>query len=379
MHFAQHIIISWFAAEASGIDNLTEKRMVTFAGVLPDIDVLPYAAGIGYNWLYGGMPFSAAMQKAFDDIHLPVHHHYTHGIGFIVITFFLALFICRISKSCINNIKVPLLSAGMVLLHCLCDVLASGPNWPVYPLWPFSDISWGYSWSWTLADWENIVILLVCLAAARQYGVYKGRTVVEVFSPRADRWFVNLIRGTSMNNVKKVFISADELEKDSWEFAHDIYSKEGFFDVIIGITRGGAQISIYMHEAFCVLSGRKPKYKVVEAAAYEGVYKPGSLQIENLEWVYNIVNEGDRILLIDDIFDRGVTLKETKEAILNRMKSKNISLKIAALYYKPANTKVEISPDFHFKTFEENEWLFLPHELQGLDKHELIAKGFKWL
>ncbi|MHC4874729.1 MAG: metal-dependent hydrolase [Planctomycetota bacterium] len=196
MHFAQHIILSWFTAEGGKVDDLTDRRLITFPGVVPDLDVIPYAAAIGYNWLAEGMEFKPAMQKAFDDVHSQIHHVYTHGIGFIVITFLAVLAIMLFRKKRGRDLlKVPLLAGFTSLMHCLCDVLASGPTWPIYPFWPFSKYAWGYKWSWTLADWPNLLLLVLFFIAARQYGVYKGRTVIEVFSVRADRWFVKLIRG----------------------------------------------------------------------------------------------------------------------------------------------------------------------------------------
>ncbi|MHC4874587.1 MAG: phosphoribosyltransferase [Planctomycetota bacterium] len=181
-----------------------------------------------------------------------------------------------------------------------------------------------------------------------------------------------------MTDIEKVFITATQLEKDSWEFAADIYDRSGSFDLVIGITRGGAQISIYLHEVFCTISEKEPDYRIIEAASYKGINSAGEVSLGNIELLNDCIKDGDRILLVDDIFDRGLTLKVTKEAILETVECSEIELKVAALYYKPDNSEVDIIPDFYFKAFEQKQWLFLPHELQGLTEEELKSKGFKW-
>ena len=212
MHFAQHWILSWFLAEGGRLRDLRDRRIVTIAGLLPDADVAPYAAAAAHNWLGRGQTFAAAWTNAFNDVHRNVHHHYTHGIGFVAVTALGALTVAaclrREPKGAAPKpedaaqpssgrlaLRVALLAGIAGALHCLTDVIASGPTWPIYPLWPYSNVAWGYPWSWTLADWPNLLILAGMLVAARQYAVWKGRSPVEALSVRLDQRLVRILRG----------------------------------------------------------------------------------------------------------------------------------------------------------------------------------------
>ncbi len=211
MHFAQHLMLSWFVAEGASVGSLRNRRIVTWAGILPDADVVPYALAASKYWLVDGEGFSVAWHHAFDEVHIHVHHHYTHGIGFVLLAGLLAALLAghRIRSATepgplpgrnaprLSRLPVAALAMGTVGLHCLCDVIASGPRWPIYPLWPLSDVKWGVSWSWTLADWPNLLILALLLVATRQYAKAKGRSPLEAFSTRLDRGLVRVIRGGS--------------------------------------------------------------------------------------------------------------------------------------------------------------------------------------
>ena len=75
-------------------------------------------------------------------------------------------------------------------LHIFCDLVAGGPTWPVYPLWPASSLEWSASWSWTIGEWPNIAILFACLAGMFAYARFGARSPLECFGDRADAWFI---------------------------------------------------------------------------------------------------------------------------------------------------------------------------------------------
>jgi hypothetical protein len=78
-------------------------------------------------------------------------------------------------------------------MHVFFDVVAGGPTWPVFPLWPFSDLAWTVSWSWTLAEWPNSVILFACLAGTMLYARVAARSPMESVNYGFEKWFVRII------------------------------------------------------------------------------------------------------------------------------------------------------------------------------------------
>jgi hypothetical protein len=191
-------MISWFFADASQIDIAHDRRIVAWSGLAPDIDVLAYGGAI----LWYGLD----KDLAFENVWKVVHHRYTHGLTFVLLTGIVAWLVASrfailrsgaaaiTSAAGVRAWRVALLSMLASSLHNFCDIVGGGATWPVYPLWPLSDFGWTASWSWTLSEWPNTVILFSCLAATMLYAKFTGRSPVELFGERADRWFANVVQ-----------------------------------------------------------------------------------------------------------------------------------------------------------------------------------------
>ena len=187
MQGPSHLIVTWFAAEAAGLDSPRDRRIVALSGLAPDIDVLAYVGGIVY--------FGFDKDLAFEHVWEVFHHRYTHGLGFVLLTGIVSYLLVRPGAGKEGNrraVAVAALSMAASMIHVFCDVVGGGPTWPVYPLWPISDFGWAVGWSWTLADWPNNLILFSCLAGMMVYGRLSGRSPLEAINYDLDRWFVKV-------------------------------------------------------------------------------------------------------------------------------------------------------------------------------------------
>ena len=197
MQGPSHLIISWFAAEAAGLKSPRERRIVALSGLAPDIDVLAYLGGIVY--------FGFDKELAFEHVWQVVHHRYTHGLGFVLLTGVIVFIVAshgnRPEKLVFRRAAgIAVLSMIASKVHVFCDVVGGGSTWPVYPLWPVSDFGWAVSWSWTLADWPNTVILFSCLVGMMLYAKMSGYSPMECINYNLDRWFVTIIQhGSSIS------------------------------------------------------------------------------------------------------------------------------------------------------------------------------------
>jgi hypothetical protein len=195
MQGPSHLMLSWFFADASRLDAANDRRIVAWSGLAPDIDVFAYAGAI----LWYGLD----KDLAFENVWRVVHHRYTHGLAFVLLTGIVAwMAASRFAGS--NGAgaiaaharawRVALLSMLASALHNFCDIVGGGATWPVYPLWPLSDFGWTANWSWELSEWPNTLILFSCLAATMLYARFAGRSPVELFGGRADRWFAAVVQ-----------------------------------------------------------------------------------------------------------------------------------------------------------------------------------------
>lgn len=177
--------------------------------------------------------------------------------------------------------------------------------------------------------------------------------------------------------MEKTFISAEQLERHSWEFAIQLHQAGHQFDWIVGVARGGAQISIYMQEVFCLLRRDDIDYAAIQAWSYTAIGEAEQeVKIRNLEALADAIQPGQRILVVDDVFDRGNTLKSISEAMGLMLADKQATVEMGTLYWKPENNQTDIEPHFYYRTYAGDDWLVFPHELCGLKRPELAAKGF---
>jgi inner membrane protein len=168
-----HLLASWIVA-AKTTDNLRDRRLVTLAGIAPDVDGLGLIADITVGTHY-----------------YPQYHHWlTHGLaGALVFSTLLAVFGQR-------RWRVFALSTLTFHLHLLCDLIGSrGPDktdvWPILYFGPISQHPmWSWKYQWRLDGWQNMVITLALLAWSFLLAIKIGDSFVGVFNRRADRIFV---------------------------------------------------------------------------------------------------------------------------------------------------------------------------------------------
>ena len=178
-------MISWFVAEANGLDEARDRRIVAWAGLMPDVDVLAYLGALAY--------YRLDKELAFENVWKVVHHRYTHNLSFVLLTGIVAYVLASRAHGNTSRMRVAMLAMLVSALHNFCDIVGGGPTWPIFPLWPLSGMTFHAEWSWTIGEWPNIVILVALLAGTLLYGRVVGRSPVECFGDRADRWMVRIL------------------------------------------------------------------------------------------------------------------------------------------------------------------------------------------
>ena len=180
--------------------------------------------------------------------------------------------------------------------------------------------------------------------------------------------------------VKKEFLPYVVVRNNGIRLAHKIYL-DGFIpDVIYVSLRGGAYIGNVISEYFKIVRrDRHPVfYAAVVARSYTDVKKQEKVQVDG--WTYNpeYLRNGDRILLVDDIFDSGRTINHLVGILMDKGIPRS-DIKIAVHDYKIreyAAEQLAIQPDYYCRLHrlrepEEDTWIhYLSHELVGLTAGE---------
>ena len=173
---------------------------------------------------------------------------------------------------------------------------------------------------------------------------------------------------------KKTYIDANTLLLDSFKLARKIWEDEYVPDYLIALWRGGTPVGIAIHEFFR-FKGHEPYHTAIKTQSYTGFTSSGKVDVKGIEHVLELVKAGDRMLLVDDVFDTGSTIREVQRIIRAKARSNAPEIRVATVYYKPRRNEGEKCPDYFLRAIDG--WIVFPHELDGLSSEEHMEKGDK--
>lgn len=170
-----------------------------------------------------------------------------------------------------------------------------------------------------------------------------------------------------MNN--KHYLSANDFLHDSWRLAAAIRKSDWKPDALIALWRGGTPPGIAIHE-FLRVSGWDIRHIPIKCASYTGIGEnEGEVEFTCAEPVFARIRKGDRVLVVDDVFDTG----KTAAAVKARMDAIGAEMRMACVYWKPDKNQTTLEPDY-FTRDVGTEWIVFPHEIEGLTKDEIRMK-----
>lgn len=178
-----HLLASWVIA-AFITDNPRDCRLVTLAGVLPDVDGLGLLVDAATG-AWGNHP---------TQLYAQYHHYLLHGIwGAVLVSGVLAAFGQR-------RLRVGLLALLVFHIHILCDLAGSrGPSpedlWPIFYLGPLTHSPmWLWHGQWRLDAWQNRYLSAGLFIWSLFLAVRLGHSFVGVFNRRLDSVFVGVLQ-----------------------------------------------------------------------------------------------------------------------------------------------------------------------------------------
>ncbi len=185
--------------------------------------------------------------------------------------------------------------------------------------------------------------------------------------------------------MSKIFLDYNTVRNDAIKLAYRILN-DGFIpDIIYVSLRGGAYIGNVISEYFKIVRTEKPVlYAAVVARSYTDIHNHDEVRIDG--WTYNpeYLRQGDKILLVDDIYDSGRTINYLANTLLERGVPRK-DLKIAVhdfKFFSYKNHENSFHPDYYCKKHtinapEEDIWIhYMSHELVGLNHNELESNYY---
>jgi hypoxanthine phosphoribosyltransferase len=142
-------------------------------------------------------------------------------------------------------------------------------------------------------------------------------------------------------------------------------------DFIVGVWRGGAPIGIAVQE-FLHYHGIRSDHICIRTSSYESIGVQGkTVAVHGLQYIVERAEHGHSVLLVDDIFDTGRSMKAILDTLAAKMR-RNLpkDIRIATVFWKPAKNQTSIKPDYYVET--SSAWLVFPHELEAMTKEDIL-------
>jgi hypoxanthine phosphoribosyltransferase len=170
------------------------------------------------------------------------------------------------------------------------------------------------------------------------------------------------------------FIAADDLLRDSFQLAANIYEAGFEPDFLVGLWRGGSAVGIAVQEGLDYL-GTKTDHIAIRtsytgAAGYsQMVNKADSIRVHGLQYLLENLSAHHSLLIVDDVYSTGSSVNAViKQLALKTRRNLPQDIRIATVWYRPTEKTLR-TPDYF--VHETDEWLVLPYELSGFSIDEL--------
>ena len=170
------------------------------------------------------------------------------------------------------------------------------------------------------------------------------------------------------------FIAANDLLRDSFQLAADIY-EDGFRpDFLVGLWRGGSAVGIAVQEGLDYFG--VPTDHIALRTSYSGapryeqmVSSANSIRVHGMKYLHEKLCGHHSMLIVDDVYSTGSSVKAVIDQLAKKTR-RNMpgDIRIATVWYRPTKNTLQ-TPDYY--VHETDEWLVLPYELSGFTIDEL--------
>lgn len=154
--------------------------------------------------------------------------------------------------------------------------------------------------------------------------------------------------------MSDLYVSWSDYHRKIEELAAQIYQSGWEFNQIVCLARGGLRIGDILSRMY------QQPLAILATSSYSGSGKQERGQlIFSRHLTMTTENLGSQILLVDDLVDSGVTLKETIPWLQKYSQSPIHEIRTAVLWYKACSV---IIPNYYIDYLADNPWIHQPFE-----------------
>ncbi|MEO1430525.1 MAG: phosphoribosyltransferase [Cyanobacteria bacterium J06633_8] len=151
-----------------------------------------------------------------------------------------------------------------------------------------------------------------------------------------------------------LYISWSDYHHKIEQLAAQIYQSGWEFNQIVCLARGGLRVGDILSRIY------KQPLAILATSSYIGAGKQERGQLAFSQHLTMTEESlGSRILLVDDLVDSGVTLKETIPWLKKNSETTIEEIRSAVIWYKACSV---IAPDYYADYLPDNPWIHQPFE-----------------
>lgn len=172
---------------------------------------------------------------------------------------------------------------------------------------------------------------------------------------------------------EKLYLTAQGLLEDSFRLAAKVLESGFRPSFIVAIWRGGAPIGMAVQE-FLDYFGVPTDHIAIRTSSYQGIDgRSSEVRIHGTSYLIKNLDFEDRLLIVDDVFDTGRTIRALVEHLREKARLNTPGdIRVAVPYYKPARNQTDVVPDYYLH--ETEQWIKFPYSLEGLPIEEIREK-----
>ena len=182
--------------------------------------------------------------------------------------------------------------------------------------------------------------------------------------------------GPGTRKMNERFIAADDLLRDSFQLAAEIFEAGFRPDFLVGLWRGGSAVGIAVQEGLDYF-GIKTDHIAIRTS-YSGarsysqmISKADNIRVHGLQYLLENLSSQHSMLIVDDVYSTGSSVNAVLKQLAQKTR-RNLpqDIRIATVWYRPSEKTLR-RPEYF--VHETTDWLVLPYEMSGFSIEELQA------
>ena len=167
--------------------------------------------------------------------------------------------------------------------------------------------------------------------------------------------------------MSELYVGWSEYRGKIERLAVQIYQSGWEFNQIVCIAKGGLRVG----DILCRLYGRP--LAILSVSSYTGPDQRVRSTIKLARHLTMTADRlGDRVLLVDDLVDSGISLEESVSWLQHHYGGAIAEVRTAVLWYKASSI---VAPDYYVDYLPDNPWIHQPFEVyEQMNLSQLAAR-----